>query len=239
MLPKSNDYNALRDSFHWDIPARLNMAVQVCDAWAVQDPQRTAIIDLTGRQRRDVTYGDLWALSRRVELALLERHVAQGDRVGVLLSQSPLTAAAHIAIWRMGAISVPLFKLFQRQALETRVRDAGLRVVVSDGEGAALLEGLDLTVVQEGDLPDSTQAGQVADTGPEDPAVLIYTSGTTGAPKGALHGHRVLTGHLPGVEMSHDFLGQEGDCLWTPADWAWIGGLFDVLMPGLALGVPV
>ena len=56
---------------------------------------------------------------------------------------------------------------------------------------------------------------------------------------GALHAHRVLTGHLPGVELSHDFLGQPGDVLWTPADWAWIGGLFDVLMPGLALGVPV
>ena len=54
-----------------------------------------------------------------------------------------------------------------------------------------------------------------------------------------MHGHRVLTGHLPGTELPHDFLGQEGDCLWTPADWAWIGGLFNILMPGLALGVPV
>jgi acetyl-CoA synthetase len=80
---------------------------------------------------------------------------------------------------------------------------------------------------------------ETAVTGPEDPAVLIYTSGTTGSPKGALHGHRVLTGHLPGVEMSHDFLGRPDDCLWTPADWAWIGGLFDVLMPGLSIGVPV
>jgi acetyl-CoA synthetase len=78
-----------------------------------------------------------------------------------------------------------------------------------------------------------------ADTSAEDPAVLIYTSGTTGAAKGALHAHRVLTGHLPGVAVSHDHLGQPGDCLWTPADWAWIGGLFDVLMPGLVLGVPV
>ncbi|MFV0303182.1 MAG: AMP-binding protein, partial [Paracoccus sp. (in: a-proteobacteria)] len=87
-------------------------------------------------------------------------------------------------------------------------------------------------------LPD---AGPFAtrETGPDDPAVIIYTSGTTGAPKGALHGHRVLTGPLPGVEMSHDRLGQPGDCLWTPADWAWIGGLFDVAMPALALGVPV
>ena len=68
---------------------------------------------------------------------------------------------------------------------------------------------------------------------------LSYTSGTTGPPKGALHSHRLLSGHIPGVSMSHNYLGHSEDCLWTPADWAWIGGLFDILMPGLALGVPV
>jgi acetyl-CoA synthetase len=69
--------------------------------------------------------------------------------------------------------------------------------------------------------------------------LIIYTSGTTGQPKGALHAHRVLLGHLPGVEMSHDFLPQPGDRIWTPADWAWIGGLLDVLLPALHHGVPV
>jgi acetyl-CoA synthetase len=73
----------------------------------------------------------------------------------------------------------------------------------------------------------------------DDPAVIIYTSGTTGNPKGALHGHRVLLGHLPGVELPHDFFPQPGDLMWTPADWAWIGGLFDVLLPSLHHGVPV
>ncbi|MEM7599235.1 MAG: AMP-binding protein, partial [Pseudomonadota bacterium] len=111
---------------------------------------------------------------------------------------------------------------------------------ITDAEGRGLLAGLDAVdalVPEHLDLPPA--CFDTVQTGCEDPAVLIYTSGTTGSPKGALHGHRVLTGHLPGVEMSHDFLGQPGDCLWTPADWAWIGGLFDVLMPGLALGVPV
>src|SRR5690606_14972087 len=75
--------------------------------------------------------------------------------------------------------------------------------------------------------------------GPDDPAMMIYTSGTTGNPKGALHGHRVLLGHLPGVEMPHEFLPQPGDRLWTPADWAWAGGLLNVLLPGLHHGVPV
>ena len=77
------------------------------------------------------------------------------------------------------------------------------------------------------------------DTSPDDPAMMVYTSGTTGQPKGALHGHRVLIGHFPGVETHHDFLPQPGDRLWTPADWAWAGGLLNVLLPGLHYGVPV
>ncbi|MCA0870179.1 AMP-binding protein [Seohaeicola saemankumensis] len=217
----------------WDIPARLNMAAQ-----CLADPDgSTAIIDLTGGGRRDVSRADLARMSDGLARHLL-RQVKPGDRVGVLLSQTPWCAAAHLAIWKIGAISVPLFKLFQQDALRSRIGDADLHVVLTDLEGARLL----------GDLATPLMADQVgedgppvdfADTGPEDPAVLIYTSGTTGSPKGALHGHRVLTGHLPGVALSHDLLGQSGDCLWTPADWAWIGGLFDVLMPGLALRVPV
>ena len=68
---------------------------------------------------------------------------------------------------------------------------------------------------------------------------MIFTSGTTGQAKGALHGHRVLLGHLPGIEMPHDFFPQAGDRFWTPADWAWAGGLLDCLLPSLHHGVPV
>ena len=77
------------------------------------------------------------------------------------------------------------------------------------------------------------------DTAAEDPAMIIYTSGTTGPPKGALHAQRVLLGHLPGVEFPHEFFPQPGDLFWTPADWAWIGGLLDVLLPAWHYGVPV
>ena len=221
----------------WDLPDRLNMAVQACDAWVDQDPDRTAIIDLR-EGRRYISYAALQALSFRVGVWLGGQGVGRGDRVGVLLSQSPLCLAAHIAIWRRGAISVPLFKLFKHEALASRVSDSGLLHAITDAEGQRMLTPLGVTSVLESDLPAPVDAKAV-DTGPEDPAILIYTSGTTGKPKGALHGHRVLTGHLPGVSMSHDELGQPGDVLWTPADWAWIGGLFDVALAGLALGVPV
>ncbi|WP_323783533.1 AMP-binding protein [Thalassovita sp.] len=243
MLPRAETYDALIRDFRWDIPGRLNMAVQVCDDWAAHEPDRVAIIDMTGGTRRDLTYAQLRRMADGLAHDMVRRGVKRGDRVGVLRSQSPWTAAAHIACWKLGAISIPLFKLFGVEALITRLEDAGVALVIADPQGTdGLTEWLKgggrVALVPEScDLDDAPF--DTAETGPEDPAVLIYTSGTTGAPKGALHGHRVLTGHLPGVEISHDLLGQPGDCLWTPADWAWIGGLFDVLMPGLALGVPV
>ena len=223
----------LRADGRWDLPDRLNMAAQ-CLA---QPAEKTALVDMTGVARRDISYGELSVMTDGLT-RYLQGRIQPGDRVGVLLSQSPWCAAAHLAIWKAGGISVPLFKLFKHDALASRAGDAGVRFVFTDAEGAGLL----------GDLAEAVMAAEAgidgapvpfADTTPETPAVLIYTSGTTGSPKGALHGHRVLTGHLPGVAISHDHLGQPDDVLWTPADWAWIGGLFDVLMPGLALGVPV
>lgn len=239
MLVRTGSYEALYGGFRWNLPERLNMAAQVCDYWAAQEPGRVAIVDLS-KGRQEITYGRLREMADGLAQALVARGVGRGDRVGVLRSQGAWCAAAHVAIWKIGAISIPLFKLFKQDALTSRVSDAGAEVVVTDAEGVGMLEampGVAAFVPEEESLPEDVF--ETVDTGAEEPAVLIYTSGTTGSPKGALHAHRVLTGHLPGVEVSHDFLGEEGDCLWTPADWAWIGGLFDVLMPGLALGVPV
>ncbi len=239
MLRRAATYEALCDGFAWELPAQLNMARQVCDDWAGRDPDRVAIIDLTG-PRQDITYRALLQMADGLAQALVARGIARGDRVGVLRSQGAWCAAAHIAIWKIGAISIPLFKLFMQDALTSRVRDAQAKIVITDADGVGMLATLPEVVPL---VPETTPlpegAFETVETGPEDPAVLIYTSGTTGSPKGALHGHRVLTGHLPGAELYCGFLGQPGDCLWTPADWAWIGGLFNIMMPGLALGVPV
>ncbi len=238
LLPAIGSYDRLIRAFRWPDPARLNMARQACFDWQDQ-PGRLAIIDLSGGRRREVTQSDLAAMVRGLAAHLAAQGVARGDRVGVLRAQDPWCAAAHLAVWALGAISLPLFKPFGPEALATRLADSGARLVVTDAEGAGRLAGLAVRPLIPEGLALADAPLDLADTGPDDPAVLIYTSGTTGAPKGALHGHRLLIGHLPGVEMSHDRLGQPGDVLWTPADWAWIGGLFDVLMPGLALGVPV
>lgn len=236
MLEKADTYEKLVEGFDWNLPDTLNMAAQACDDWAARDPDRTAIIDLSAGARRDVSYAELRRMADGLAHHLVSLGVKPGDRVGVLRSQSPWCAAAHIAIWKIGAISIPLFKLFMREALLSRVTDADARIIVTDPEGAEMLDGQEAVIPE--DLTLAEERFETAETSPDTPAVLIYTSGTTGSAKGALHGHRVLTGHMPGTELFCDFLGQEGDCLWTPADWAWIGGLFNILMPGLALGVP-
>jgi acetyl-CoA synthetase len=256
MLTRHDDHADLYRSFRWAVPERYNMGVDVCDRHA-GDPARVALIveEEDGTIRRH-TFRDLKDRSDRLATVLAAHGVARGDRLAVLLPQSPETAVAHIAGFKAGLITIPLFALFGAEALEYRLGDSGARVLVTDRAGYAKVAPLrdklpELTVVLCVDgAPEGTLgfhealAAASGDftpvvTGPDDPAVIIYTSGTTGSPKGALHGHRVLLGHLPGVEVPHEFFPQPDDLFWTPADWAWIGGLFDVLMPALHHGVPV
>ncbi|HZH26537.1 MAG TPA: acyl-CoA synthetase [Azospirillaceae bacterium] len=257
MLPEGATYAEVRSRFLWPVPARYNMGVDVCDRWAAVDPGRPALIHVLGDGRtQPFAYADLRDLSNQTANLLAARGVGPGDRVGILLPQVPETAYSHIAVWKMGAISIPLFTLFGPEALEHRLRDAGAKAVVTNAEGAERLARIrdrlpDLVFVLCIDGPAAgaedfhalrdrcATAFAPVDTSADDPALIIYTSGTTGLPKGALHAHRVLLGHLPGVEMAFDLFPQPGDRIWTPADWAWIGGLLDVLMPALHHGVPV
>lgn len=249
MLTPKDTVAQTRAAFMWDIPARYNIGVDICDKTADKTPDALALIDVgPDGQASHYTFGQLKALSNQLA-NLLSRTTARGDRVGVLLPQSRHTAIAHIAALKLGAISLPLFTLFGPDALLHRLKDAGATTLITTPQEAEKIAAIradlpDLRTILTTDdlaaqLPQQLDTFTPADTLAEDPAILIYTSGTTGPPKGALHAHRVLLGHLPGVEMSHDFFPQQGDRIWTPADWAWIGGLLDVLMPALHHGVPV
>ncbi|WP_186388691.1 acyl-CoA synthetase [Stappia sp. TSB10P1A] len=257
MLPEATSYEDLAARFAWQVPERYNIGLDICDKWADVDPERTAIIAISEDGRREViSFAALKALSNRVANLLCRDGVRQGDRVAVLLPQAVETAATHIAALKMGAITIPLFMLFGDEALAYRLGNSGARAVVTNAEGAAKLARIrdqlpDLQIVYTIDgaapgtidlhaqLASQSTAFTPVDTLADDPAIIIYTSGTTGQPKGALHAQRVLLGHLPGVEMSHDLFPQPGDRIWTPADWAWIGGLLDVLMPALHHGITV
>ena len=264
MLNKVLSFSELQQNFSWNIPKHYNIGVDVCDKWAERQPERLAVVEhLVDAESRKITFGALKEQSNRLANALQQLGVngtelnGMPDRVGVLLPQSIETAISHIAITKMGAISIPLFMLFGTEALLHRLRDSEAKVVITNTEGAKKV----LAIKPE--LPklkailsvnDPCKSGvqsfhqlcdnesnrfEPAKTRADDPALLIYTSGTTGNPKGALHAHQVLLGHLPGVEISHNFVDRDHDFFWTPADWAWIGGLLDVLMPALHHGIPV
>lgn len=255
MLTRTGSYRTLREGFRWQIPERYNIAVDACDKWA--DTDRLALIDLKGDGREDrYSFRNLSRLSNRLANALEAHDVGEGDRVAILLAQGAETAVAHLAAYKIGAIAVPLFTLFGEEALEYRLNDSGASTVITDQAGLAKLLPLrDRLPALENLISIDGAAGDALDwrmllerasdsylpvaSFADDPALIIYTSGTTGPPKGALHAHRVLLGHLPGVELPHNFFPQPGDLFWTPADWAWIGGLLDVLLPAWHHGAPV
>jgi acetyl-CoA synthetase len=257
MLPDLRDYERLRAEFRWRIPERYNIAADVCDRWAEREPGRMAIIEVAPDWSvTPVSFGTLREQSNRLANALRARGIDRGDRVAILLPQGRAVLVSHLAAYKLGAIAVPLAALFGVDALAYRLGDSGAKAVVTNAAGLAKLKQIaeppaELELIVSTDGRDAGaedwerllgEAGAdftpVA-TGPDDPALMIYTSGTTGNPKGALHGHRVLPGHLPGVQMVHEFLPQPGDLAWTPADWAWAGGLLNMLLPALHFGVPV
>lgn len=251
LLPAASTYDELRARFRWNIPARFNIATACCDRWA-DGSGRLALIHLhADGTAEQVSFDRLRALSCRLTNVLAAQGVSRGDRIGILLPQGVAATIAHLATYRLGAIAVPLFQLFGPDALAFRLRDSGAAALVTDALGLARMEGVArpaLTLSADpapGTLSLWAEMERAGDTHPapdtaaDDPALIIYTSGTTGPPKGALHAHRTLLGHLPGVEMPQDLFPQAGDRFWTPADWAWIGGLLDVLLPSLFHGVPV
>ena len=257
MLSRADSYTQLASQFQWQVPAAYNIGVDACDKWADGSGRLALIYEQSDGAQSRYTFDQIKTLSNRLAHSLERHGVKRGDRVAVYLPQAPETAVTHIAVYKMGAVAVPLFTLFGVDAIQYRLANSGAAALVTDAEGCRKLREIraglpDLKVVYciDQDCPDDAvpfHAALAAEsegytpvaTAADDPAVIIYTSGTTGKPKGALHAHRVLLGHLPGVEMSHEFFPENAALMWTPADWAWIGGLLDVLLPSWHHGVPV
>ena len=247
-------WDDIRRTFSWRIPPRFNIAAAICN----RHRERGDAIALYCENERGVcervSFARLDALSNRLANVLRGHGLAVGDRVGIVLPQRAEAAIAHLAVYKCGALALPLSVLFGADALEYRLRDSGARVVITDAPHRDAVEALAAQLPELEhlfDCDDATPAGLHAQleragerfraqpTRADDPALLIYTSGTTGPPKGAVVPHRALLGNLTGFELSHDFFPQPGDLFWTPADWAWTGGLMDALLPSLFYGVPV
>ena len=183
------------------------------------------------------------------------------DRVAVFLPNAPETLISHIAIYKTGAILLPLLTLFGPMAIEYRLQSSGAKILITNDENLpkvlevrGSLPDLEVLIVVNGEKNRDKQANildfwkilekgsrhfDVADTGSEDPALIIYTSGTTGPPKGALHGHKLLPSETSNLGFNLDLFPQPGDLLWTHCDWAYVAGSFTALYPTLNNGLSV
>ena len=256
---------ALQGGLVWRVPRHFTIAQVCCARWARRPAtaSRSAVVweREDGRQGR-LSYGELQSQADRLSHALAKLGVQRGDRVAVVMPQRPETAVAHIALYQLGAVAMPLSMLFGPEALAYRLQDSGAIAALVDESAIVNLRAVRAdcpalrTVVAvgaaagQGDVDWSAALGRgrrafvPCNTRADDPAVLIYTSGTTGPPKGALIPHRALIGNLSGFVCSQNWFGhrppqRSDEVFWSPADWAWTGGLMDALLPTLYFGRPI
>jgi len=252
----ADQYERLYREYRWHVPDDFNLAHACCGRWA-QDASRIAIFyeDEAGRQSI-LGYAELAQQANRLSNVLAKCGIRRGDRVAIILPQCPETAVAHIACHQLGAIAMPLSVLFGADALAYRLQDSEAALAIIDPAAMSSLQSarsacpslrhviaLDCDTCDvldwQAELGKAEETFAAVATRAGDPAILIYTSGTTGAPKGALLPQSALIGNLPGFVASQNWFPQEGDVFWSPADWAWTGGLMDALLPVLYFGKPI
>ena len=250
-------YAELCAAWRWNVPSSFNIAQACSERWAADRTRFALYWEDESGESAAFTYWDLETRANRLANALADLRVGRGDKVALVLPQRPETIVAHLAVYKLGAIAVPLSFLFGPEALEYRLANSKAKVAFVDPQSLP-----NLTPIRA-NLPDLAHIVGVAgareafatpfeslveaggrrftpvETAAAEPALLIYTSGTTGPPKGALMPHACLLGNLPGFIHSHDGFPQQGDLFWSPADWAWTGGLMDALLPTLYFGQPI
>ena len=231
----------------------VELANLLCDRHAA-DPDRLAAIceDSTGATTR-LTFHQLQERSARFAGALQDLEVGQGDRVAVLLPKTAELLIAVLAIWRLGAVYVPLFTAFGPVAIGYRLQHSNTQVVVTDSANRPKITDTDaaertIIVVENGDdatvtphtygfwqsLRATTPMERSIALSGADPMILIYTSGTTGHPKGVAVPVRALAAFQTYMHFGLDV--RPDDVFWNIADPGWGYGLYYGVVGPLLLG---
>jgi len=251
ILPTTLSYEQLVTDFAFDIPKHLNIAELICDRHARATPLATAVIEDSEQGIRHYNFSDLKRLSDNLALSLHPLGINRGDHVAIILGQNVEALIAHLAIFKLAAISVPIAGLYAGAGLTFRVNDCEASLVIIDRVGADKLSNLDIPCVKQtlviheqaigleldfdSLLQDHSNELSMETTGSEEPALIFYTSGTTGT----LHGHRIVHGHLPCFQLGYEMAPKADDVFWAAPDWSWLGSLGDVVFPALYCGHPL
>ncbi len=254
-----DQHASLCDSFRWQVPANFNIGQECCHRWTSSsaDARRIALFTESANSGRNVwTYERLGATANQLSNGLLKMGVKRGDRVALLMSQRAEAIAAHIAIYSIGAVVLPISTQLPPKAIEYRLRDAEARVAFLDAQGATnllpilhrchkLTQLVGIDVADDRVLPWRSLLIRQSDafkpvlTAASDPALMLYTAGATGPARGVLLPHSVLMGNLPGFVASQNWFPANAEAFWTPLDWARSSSLLSGILPALYFGIPI
>jgi acetyl-CoA synthetase len=268
-MPRStvDNYAVMHANFRWQVPAHFNIAEECCGRWARRPDADTRVAiraHASDPQWNTLTFAELQLMANALSNLLVSLEVKRGDRVAIVMPQRFETAVAYMAVLQMGAVAMPLSILFGPDALEYRLQNSDAVVAICDENSFAAVREVRSKcaslrkvigvgkIAEDADVHYARMTSRQSSvftavkTKADDGAILIYTSGTTGPPKGALIPHRAMMGNLPGFVCSHNWFGFDGKTnassdavFWSPADWAWTGGLMDALLPSLYFGRPI
>ncbi|WP_323764487.1 acyl-CoA synthetase [Marinovum sp.] len=204
------------------------------------------------------SFGEIDRAATALAAHLRDLGYRRGDPIALHTGMRPETAIGHMAVCKLGGVAVTLSQLYGPDALAHALNHCGARCLLTTeagwaplrGEAAQLFPALSHVLVAETAGPEQelrdVLSGPVPEdfapeyTGADDEALLMYTSGSTGMPKGIRHGHRVLASYVPSISLFFNLtMADEDAVFWSPSDWAWVGGLLDMLFPAWLAGRPV
>jgi len=225
----ATSYDELCASHRWDVPARYNIAADVCDK---HPRDRLAMVwESFDGTVRELEWGALQDLANQAAHTLVARGVGKGDRVAVVLPATPETAALFFGVWKLGAILLSMSVLYGDDGIEHRLSDSAARLLVTDADNAPRFDrpwAPETLVLGEDTLAAAPTDFVCADTSADDPAQLYYTSGTTGLAKGIVHAHRYVLAH---EEFRYCHEVEEGERFHGMGEWAWAAGIAPLLGP--------
>jgi acetyl-CoA synthetase len=221
-------YDQVRAEHRWRVPARYNIAQDVCDKHPAD--KLAMVHEHFDGAVREVAWGELQELANRAANLLVARGVGRGDRVAVVLPPTPEAAAAFFGTWKLGAILLSMSVLYGNDGIRHRLTDSQARLLVTDAGNAPRFEGMgiELLVLDDAVLAAAATDPVTADSAADDPAQLYYTSGTTGLAKGIVHAHRYLLAHEE-FDYCHEVL--DGERFHGMGEWAWAAGIAPLLGP--------